>query len=174
MCMPQEASNVVAFYSRNKEFFRPYFPSFREGFFTEELWRKRLSVNIEDFNSGINMKLFFHLNENPETIIGQISFNDIVRGAAHYCSLGYAIDKEEEGRGLMTEALEVSIKYAFSQLNLHRIQANYIPTNERSARVLRKLGFVVEGYAYDYLCLDGEWKDHILTSLTNKNWKSPK
>ena len=171
MCEPDEASNVVALYSRNKEHFRPFFPSFREGFFTEELWRKRLAVNIEDFNSGLNMKLFFHLKESPKTIIGQISFNDIVRGAAHFANLGYAIDKEMEGKGLMTEALRTSIYFAFQQLNLHRIQANYIPTNEKSARVLRKLGFVVEGYAYDYLYLDGEWKDHILTSLTSKIWK---
>jgi len=56
-------------------------------------------------------------------------------------------------------------------MNLHRIMANYVPTNERSASVLKKLGFQVEGYARDYLYLNGKWRDHILTSLTNKDWQ---
>jgi [ribosomal protein S5]-alanine N-acetyltransferase len=67
----------------------------------------------------------------------------------------------------MFEALTVVIAYAFNDMGLHRIMANYIPTNERSGRLLRRLGFVVEGYARDYLFLAGNWQDHILTSLIN-------
>lgn len=49
--------------------------------------------------------------------------------------------------------------------------AAYLPHNQRSAKLLKRLGFVVEGYACDYLTIDGQWEDHILTSLTNCNWK---
>jgi ribosomal-protein-alanine N-acetyltransferase len=49
--------------------------------------------------------------------------------------------------------------------------ANYIPCNERSARVLKRLGFEVEGYARDYLFLAGNWQDHVLTSLINPSWR---
>jgi ribosomal-protein-alanine N-acetyltransferase len=70
----------------------------------------------------------------------------------------------------MTEALGAVILYAFSDLRLHRLQANYLPRNERSARVLRRLGFVVEGVARDYLRIDGRWEDHVLTGLTNPDW----
>ncbi|MBE9234176.1 30S ribosomal protein S5 alanine N-acetyltransferase, partial [Cuspidothrix issatschenkoi LEGE 03284] len=50
--------------------------------------------------------------------------------------------------------------------------ANYMPHNRRSAKVLKRLGFVVEGYATDYLMINGQWEDHILTSLTNPHWRS--
>jgi ribosomal-protein-alanine N-acetyltransferase len=51
--------------------------------------------------------------------------------------------------------------------------ANYLPENRRSARVLEKLGFRKEGEAKHYLYIDGKWRDHILTSLTNPDWKEP-
>ena len=72
----------------------------------------------------------------------------------------------------MCEALTAAIKYVFEELNLHRIMANYMPANERSAKLLRRLGFTVEGYARDYLRLAGNWRDHILTALTNDSWKT--
>ncbi len=66
----------------------------------------------------------------------------------------------------MTEALLVATRWAFKELRLHRIMANYQPRNERSGRLLERLGFVREGLAHQYLFIDGEWKDHVLTSLT--------
>ncbi len=59
------------------------------------------------------------------------------------------------------------IRYAFEDLRLHRIMANYVPHNQRSAHLLRRLGFVQEGYAKEYLKIAGRWQDHVLTALTN-------
>ena len=73
----------------------------------------------------------------------------------------------------MTAALQATIEYMFNELNIHRIMANYMPHNNASARVLEKLGFVIEGQARDYLRINGQWRDHILTSLTNHNWREP-
>jgi ribosomal-protein-alanine N-acetyltransferase len=84
--------------------------------------------------------------------------------------LGYGLDREAVGNGLMEEALRAVIELGFDELNLHRLMANYMPTNTRSARLLRKLGFVVEGHARDYLRLAGAWQDHVLTALTNDRW----
>ena len=81
--------------------------------------------------------------------------------------LGYAIDQAHEGRGLMREALEATIEHAFTVLRLHRIQANYVPENERSGRLLERLGFRREGLAKDYLFIDGRWRDHVLTARLN-------
>jgi ribosomal-protein-alanine N-acetyltransferase len=67
----------------------------------------------------------------------------------------------------MREALAALLPYVFDELGMHRVQANYQPVNERSARLLRCLGFVVEGYARDYLFIAGAWRDHVLTSITD-------
>ena len=103
-------------------------------------------------------------------MIGKVNLTQVARGPFQACYLGYAIDQEEQGKGKMFEATKLAIDYALHELQLHRIMANYLPTNERSARLLRRLGFVVEGYARDYLYINGAWRDHILASLTNLNW----
>ena len=67
----------------------------------------------------------------------------------------------------MHEALTASLDFAFRDLRLHRVMANYRPEHLRSGRLLARLGFAQEGYARDYLFIDGAWRDHILTSRTN-------
>jgi ribosomal-protein-alanine N-acetyltransferase len=101
--------------------------------------------------------------------LGTIAFTQIARGPFQSCMLGYALAREAQGRGLMHEGLRAAIDHVFGAMRLHRIQANYVPTNERSGRVLRRLGFAVEGYARDYLFIGGAWRDHILTALINPN-----
>jgi ribosomal-protein-alanine N-acetyltransferase len=71
----------------------------------------------------------------------------------------------------MIEALQAAIAFVFGPLRVHRIQANYMPHNLRSGRLLERLGFVEEGLARDYLLIDGRWRDHVLTSLTNLEWQ---
>ena len=105
-------------------------------------------------------------------MLGHVNFSTIVRGAWHCCNLGYDLDAARQGQGLMTEALEAAIAFVFESWNLHRIQANYVPTNERSGKVLRRLGFTVEGYARDYLLIGGAWRDHVLTARTNPTWSA--
>jgi ribosomal-protein-alanine N-acetyltransferase len=73
----------------------------------------------------------------------------------------------------MTEALQCGIEHLFGELNFHRLEANYIPSNGPSARVLEKLGFIEEGRAKSYLWIAGDWQDHVLTSLTNPGWREP-
>ena len=85
--------------------------------------------------------------------------------------MGYNLAEAQQGKGYMTEAVRVAIKYVFEELNLHRVMANYMPHNQRSGNLLKRLGFVVEGYAKEYLLINGRWEDHIQTSLINYNWK---
>lgn len=64
-------------------------------------------------------------------------------------------------KGIMTEALSVIIPIAFDELNLHRLEANIMPSNQASIRVVEKLGFYQEGYSKEYLFINGSWRDHI-------------
>ena len=66
----------------------------------------------------------------------------------------------------MSEALRAATAHVFSAMELHRIEANYLPENLRSGRLLLRLGFEVQGYARRYLYIDGAWRDHVLTALT--------
>jgi ribosomal-protein-alanine N-acetyltransferase len=71
----------------------------------------------------------------------------------------------------MKGCLEQAINYVFVELNLHRISANYLPHNIRSAQLLESLNFKKEGLAPKYLYINGEWQNHILTALINDNWR---
>jgi len=109
----------------------------------------------------------------PDALVGIVNLYAITGNASYSAVLGYSLDGAYEGRGFAREAIGAVIAYAFATLNLHRLTANYHPANERSGALLRRLGFVVEGYARDMLYLRGTWRDHVLTSLTNPNWKPP-
>jgi [ribosomal protein S5]-alanine N-acetyltransferase len=125
----------------------------------------------QEFKEGKSIRFLLFLKEDPEGgIIGFCNFSQIFRGPFQACYLGYHIDAAFQGKGLMSEAVTKATKYMFEIQNLHRIMANYMPSNERSARLLHKLGFVIEGHAKQYLLINGQWEDHILTSLTNENW----
>ena len=107
-----------------------------------------------------------------EQIIGVVGISNIVRGAFQAAYLGYNMAEHQQSQGYMTEALQEIIAFAFSALNLHRLMANFRPENTASRRVLEKLNFVREGLAKNYLLVDGQWADHVLTSLTNNHWQA--
>ena len=98
-------------------------------------------------------------------VIANFTFANIVRGAFQACHLGYSIARSRQGQGLMYEALLAVMPWAFRELDMHRVMANYLPRNERSATLLAQLGFEREGYAKRYLQIAGVWEDHILTAL---------
>ena len=79
--------------------------------------------------------------------------------------IGFALATAHQRKGLMTEALRVLLNHAFSDLRLHRLEADVDPRNERSLRVLEKLGFVREGYARERHLVNGERQDSVLLGM---------
>lgn len=103
-------------------------------------------------------------------IIGQISLGNIARGAFQSCYVGYWIGAAHAGRGLMTEALGLALKFGFGTLALHRVEANIVPRNKPSRRLVKKLGFRYEGTAKRYLRIAGRWQDHEHWAITAEEW----
>jgi ribosomal-protein-alanine N-acetyltransferase len=164
----EDAPRLIRYYKENKEHLAQWESVRAEEFYTEAFWLSEISRIRDEFVSGQSLRLLIVDKPDPgETIIGLCNLRNIIRGAFHGCYLGYSLHHQAEGKGLMFEALTAFLAYAFNDMGLHRVMANYMPTNERSARLLRRLGFEVEGYARDYLFLAGKWQDHVLTSLIN-------
>lgn len=162
----------LRFAEENRAHLAPWEPPCPSDYFSLGFWRERLRKNLIEFDKGVSVRFSIFWKDDPDSpVLGNCNFSNIVWGAFHCATLGYRLDHRVEGKGVMTEALAGAIRYMFEEQGFHRIQANYRPTNEKSGNVLRRLGFVVEGYARDYLFIDGDWRDHVLTSLTNPAMK---
>jgi [ribosomal protein S5]-alanine N-acetyltransferase len=138
----------------------------------QEEIQKRLENWIKECEEGKSVRFFIRPKDDSSKIIGFCNFTQIFHGAFKACYLGYKIDYKYEGKRLMFEALEASITHVFEELGLNRIMANYMPINTRSAKLLHRLGFIIEGYAKHYLLINGQWEDHILTALSVEQWRN--
>ncbi len=98
-------------------------------------------------------------------LAGQVTVDNIVRGALRSGFLGYWIDREAAGRGMASLAVALVADHAFGQAGLHRLQADIRPENLRSQRLVERLGFRQEGLLRRYLDIDGDWRDHLAYAL---------
>ena len=98
-------------------------------------------------------------------LAGQVTVDNIVRGALRSGHLGYWIDRSVAGRGLATLAVALVCDHAFGPVGLHRLQADIRPENLRSQRLVERLGFRQEGLLRRYLDIDGDWRDHLSYAL---------
>jgi ribosomal-protein-alanine N-acetyltransferase len=174
MLPPSAAERQLQYQLDNREHLRPWSPPAPPGFYTLEYWRWRLEENRIEYLEDRSCRLqLLDATSRDGNVIGLVSFTSYTRGPHQSADLGYSIDHRHQGRGLMQEGLRAALAFAFGHLAFHRIAASYMPVNERSGRLLRKLGFTVEGYARDYLFLNGAWRDHVLTALYNPDPSPP-
>ena len=163
---PDDAPLVRNFMVENRTHLTPWEPVRNDADFELPAIQLRLEKSAADFQAGLSCH-FAVIEIATGQMIGTCNFSNIVRGVFQACHLGYAMAATREGRGLMTEAVQLGMTYMFDSVGLHRIMANYMPRNSRSARLLERLGFEKEGYAKAYLKIAGVWEDHILTSKVN-------
>lgn len=97
---------------------------------------------------------------------GQVTVSNVVRGSAQFGTLGYWIDQDVAGRGLMPRAVALTIDHCFEAVRLHRLEIAIRPENSNSLRVVEKLGIREVGFAPAYLHIDGQWRDHRLFAVT--------
>jgi [ribosomal protein S5]-alanine N-acetyltransferase len=103
-------------------------------------------------------------------VIGRVALNQVSRGAMHSAYLGYWMDAERQGKGLMTEAVRATIDFALGAAALHRVQINIMPRNTASRRIMEKLDIRSEGLALRYLEIAGNWEDHVMYAVTREEW----
>lgn len=155
------AESVLAYRIRNRNFLAPFEPVHNEEYYTLDFVLRQLEREAAENRKGQSARFYIERPDMPGYIIGTIGLSNIVRGAFRSCFLGYSLDKDYLNSGYMSEAVLLITDYAFKSLNLHRIEANVMPRNKASLRVLEKNGFLSEGLAKEYLQINGVWEDHI-------------
>lgn len=159
---PADAAALAALVRANRAFLAPWEPLRDEDYFTEAGQLADIERALQRHETGNALPCVI-LDEGA--VVGRITLNGIVRGAFQSCSVGYWLSAAMGGRGLATAALRDIKATAFGELGLHRIQAETLPNNVPSQRVLARNGFVRIGFAPRYLKIAGRWQDCILYQI---------
>lgn len=162
-----DAGAVAAFVRRNADHFAATAPPRPAGDDTTEYQAEQIARAREQFAAGRRLPWLVSPLAAPAQVIGRVNFTEIVRGPFHSAYLGDQIDHALEGQGLMHEALVAALAHAFAVAHLHRVEANHLPENTRSAALLARLGFERIGVARQYLFIAGAWRDHVLNQKLN-------
>ena len=104
-------------------------------------------------------------------LVGWANVSEIVRGGFQNGFLGYSGMAGHEGRGYMTETLQLVLRDAFTRLKLHRLEANIQPGNDPSRRLAERCGFKCEGFSPRYLKVGGRWRDHERWAIRRETWR---
>lgn len=103
----------------------------------------------------------------PGEIVGTFSITDIIRGPYQRATVGYNAFAATTRHGYMSEAFTLVFRYAFTDLGLHRLEADIQPDNAASLRLARRAGFRREGYSPGFVRIHGSWKDHERWAITS-------
>ena len=156
--------------SASRAFLSPWEPTWSDDALSRAAFRRRLARYALEWHSDQGYTfLLFRLED--DALLGGISLTNVRRGVAESCSIGYWIGQRFARQGYMTEGLELALRFSFDRLRLHRLEAACLPHNAPSRGLLLKSGFREEGYAREYLCIDGKWQDHVLFGLLASEWR---
>jgi ribosomal-protein-alanine N-acetyltransferase len=162
-----DVEDLLNFEVENRGFFQHYTPLKDENFYTMEGQLRRVEKSISAAEQGSLYSFGIFLTGN-EQLIGNATLSEVVRGNLQSCWIGYYLDKMQNGKGYMTEAVKLAVDYGFNELKLHRIEAGVMPHNKASIRVLEKAGFHKEGIAKENVRINGRWEDHQILAIINK------
>jgi ribosomal-protein-alanine N-acetyltransferase len=158
---------------KSREFLKPYEPRWTEADLSQRVFVSRVRRGWREARAGTDYSfLVFRSVGGGEQLVGGVTLSNVRRRAAQFANLGYWMGQEFAGQGYMTESVSLILPYVFETLGLHRLHAAFLPQNTASRRVLEKNGFTEEGYAENYLQIDGRWADHVLFGLTRERWES--
>ena len=152
----------------SRNFLTPWEPTWQTGEHTLKRYIRLITIYSRRRRSDSQYS-FFIFDKNDQ-LLGGINVFNIKRGISQSCTIGYWIGKKYSNKGYMTKALSILIVYLFNQYRINRIEAACLPSNNTSIKLLLRLGFSKEGYATDYLRINGRWEDHLLFAITKKKY----
>lgn len=163
-----DAESLAQYYQSNASHLHQWEPKRDLNYHDKSNWTKRLK-QIELDQKNKSTFHFVSIDENSNKIIAACSLTGISYGVFMAGYMGFSVSRDYQGKCEMRKLCIHVIDFAFNHLKLNRIMANYMPDNVRSENLLLSLKFEKEGLAKDYLRINGEWQDHVLTSLLNIN-----
>jgi [ribosomal protein S5]-alanine N-acetyltransferase len=155
--------------ARSRNFLTPWEPSWPQDALSRTSFRARLGRYIEDWRTDQAYNFFIYRSD--DMLAGGVGLSNLRRGVAETASLGYWIGAPFARQGLMSAALPLVLDFAFERLRMHRVEAACLPSNTPSRAVLLRTGFQQEGYARNYLLIDGKWQDHLLFAILREDWR---
>ncbi|WEX07816.1 GNAT family protein [Chelativorans sp. AA-79] len=158
--------------AESRAFLEPWEPRWTPDELSAASFRHRLQRSRHDYDQGTGVS-FFLFEKAEGRLAGGLSLSNIRHGVAQSANIGYWMGERYAGHGLMLEALQLVIPFAFDRLRLHRLEAACIPSNARSMRLLEKAGFQREGLLRSYLRINGVWQDHHLYALIAGEHQQP-
>jgi ribosomal-protein-alanine N-acetyltransferase len=161
--LPQmaEFEEWAALRTASRDFLTPWEPSWPADDLTRAAFRRRLKRYAEDWRTDQSYA-FFIFRKQDNLLLGGLTLANVRRGVAQAGSIGYWLGMRFARNGYMSAAVKGVLPFCFETLRLHRVEAACIPTNTASIRLLERCGFLREGYARQYLCINGVWQDHLL------------
>lgn len=161
---PEDSEGILNYYIRNKSYLKAFEPNRTEDFYTLEGQRNIIMESYKQYLNGTSLNMGIYKSGD---FVGKIQLSNIVMGVFHNAIAGYSIDKEQQGKGYMKEALKLVVKYAFEEMELHRIEASTLVDNLKSQAVLKNCGFNMLGLNEKYLFINGQWRDHFTFYICN-------
>lgn len=158
----QDAERMSTYYLANEAHFKRWSPKQQANYHSLVSWQARIGDHLAEQE---RLAACYFIALESDQVVAHCSLSQIAFGPFQACYMGYGIDHRFEGRSIMKALCLHVIEYAYTEIGLNRIMANYMPYNNRSAKLLKTLGFTIEGRASRYLKINGRWEDHILTSL---------
>jgi ribosomal-protein-alanine N-acetyltransferase len=146
---------------QSQPYLTPWEPSWAADHLSRKSFTNRVYWARRSVSGGTALPLFL-IRRADSQLVGAITLDNIRRGPAQAGTLGYWTGQPFARNGYMREAIGAVVHYAFSKLDLSRIEAACLPENAASRGLLEKSGFKYEGVAQSYLQINGRWRTHVL------------
>lgn len=163
---PKDAPELFTLTDKNRDYLRKWLPwvdSTKEISDTNKYIRE--SLEKLDKGEGINFGIWLE-----DKLVGYIDFNYIHK-INKSANIGYWLDQDYQGKGIMTESCKLTLSYGFKNLGLNRIGISHAAGNEKSSAIPNRLGFTKEGHFRKSGFVNGQFVDEIYYGLLADEWK---